>query len=103
MQVSSSSGSGVVLVGDALHSFPPDLGQGVNTALCDVVALKECLEGAITNNNNDNTSSLAFLPKALEDYEERNGPETRSLIQLARCGAPYQYDQSSLWICRVCK
>eukprot|EP00586_Coscinodiscus_wailesii_P016707 CAMPEP_0172503856 /NCGR_PEP_ID=MMETSP1066-20121228/173012_1 /TAXON_ID=671091 /ORGANISM="Coscinodiscus wailesii, Strain CCMP2513" /LENGTH=511 /DNA_ID=CAMNT_0013279771 /DNA_START=90 /DNA_END=1622 /DNA_ORIENTATION=+ len=96
MQVSSSSGSGVILVGDALHSFPPDLGQGVNTALCDVMLLKKCLEDAAAVNSNENKSSLTFLPKALEDYEERNGPETRSLIQLARCGAPYQYGQSSL-------
>merc|ERR1711957_91376 len=39
-----SSGSGVVLVGDALHAFPPDLGQGLNSALCDVLALGDCFK-----------------------------------------------------------
>jgi len=37
---------GVVLIGDALHSFPPDTGQGVNAALCDVMALKASFEEA---------------------------------------------------------
>ena len=32
---------GVVLVGDALHSFPPDLGQGVNSGLEDVLELNK--------------------------------------------------------------
>jgi len=37
---------GVVLIGDALHSFPPDTGQGVNAAFCDVMALKASFEEA---------------------------------------------------------
>jgi 2-polyprenyl-6-methoxyphenol hydroxylase-like FAD-dependent oxidoreductase len=36
--------SAVVLVGDAVHAFPPDLGQGVNSALEDVFALHRALE-----------------------------------------------------------
>jgi len=38
--------AGVVLVGDAIHAFPPDIGQGVNSALSDVVMLGEALDGA---------------------------------------------------------
>jgi 2-polyprenyl-6-methoxyphenol hydroxylase-like FAD-dependent oxidoreductase len=36
--------SAVILAGDAVHAFPPDLGQGVNSALEDVYALHRALE-----------------------------------------------------------
>ncbi len=36
--------SGVVLIGDALHSFPPDIGMGLNSGLQDVLALGEALK-----------------------------------------------------------
>ena len=42
----TGSSAGVVLLGDALHSFPPDTGQGVNAALCDIMALKASFEEA---------------------------------------------------------
>ncbi len=29
----------VILVGDAAHAFPPDLGQGLNGALEDIICL----------------------------------------------------------------
>lgn len=86
-------GAGVVLLGDALHAFPPDLGQGVNAAFCDALLLGNSFEEAVdapppsTNNS--------FVSKALESYQEKNGPETRALVALARCGAPFQYRQAS--------
>lgn len=39
---------GVVLLGDAAHPVPPDLGQGVNSGLQDVGALLAALDGAAT-------------------------------------------------------
>ena len=36
--------SAVVLVGDALHSYPPDIGQGVNSGLMDVLQLSKVME-----------------------------------------------------------
>ncbi len=42
---STNKKSAVVLVGDALHAFPPDCGQGVNSGLADVVQLGKSLEG----------------------------------------------------------
>lgn len=43
-QVARAEGTAVALAGDALHSFPPDLGLGVNAALQDVDALVSSLE-----------------------------------------------------------
>lgn len=92
----SSKTSGVVLIGDALHAFPPDLGQGVNSAFCDVVMLGDCLSDATKNDVGDTDDSTSTtIPNALEQYEKQNGPETRALIALARCGAPFQYNQPS--------
>ena len=75
--------AGVVLVGDALHTFPPDLGQGVNAAFADVVALDSCLRRE------------PLLGGALDAYQADRGPETKALVKLARVGAPYQYQQAS--------
>lgn len=61
------------LVGDACHSFPPDLGQGVNSALEDVL----CLE-------NDR-----------ENYDRIRVPQARALAHLVRVGFPYQYSQGN--------
>lgn len=59
--------SGIVLVGDAIHAFPPDLGQGVNAALGDVAVL------------DDSLSQHGSLSDALEAYEKSRGPEVRSV------------------------
>jgi 2-polyprenyl-6-methoxyphenol hydroxylase-like FAD-dependent oxidoreductase len=36
---------GNVLVRDACHAFPPNIGQGINSGLNDVVALDQALQG----------------------------------------------------------
>jgi 2-polyprenyl-6-methoxyphenol hydroxylase-like FAD-dependent oxidoreductase len=130
-------GTGVVLLGDALHAFPPDLGQGVNAAFCDSMALGKSFEEAAaavaatttkstttttttteevdpktdstkiattiaaaamtTTTTTSETEEESFVSRALKSYQTTHGPETRALIQLARCGAPFQYGQSSRW------
>lgn len=94
--------SGVVLVGDTCHAFPPDIGQGINSGLEDVLALDRALQGkdirtgdqdssphtTVNNNNNNN------LGKALRTYQRNRGPEHRALIRVARFGTPYQYRQA---------
>jgi 2-polyprenyl-6-methoxyphenol hydroxylase-like FAD-dependent oxidoreductase len=63
----SNGQSAIVLVGDAVHSFPPDVGEGINCALGDVAALDDAME----NNKDD-------LEAALEEYERVRLPEVRN-------------------------
>jgi len=48
-----------VLMGDAAHAMSPQLGQGVNMALADALALRDALR------------TRARLPEAFADYERR--------------------------------
>lgn len=70
-RVRTLQGSAVVLLGDAIHSFPPDLGQGVNAAVRDVDVLRECLESSATD-----------IAAALAAFESRRVPESAALIRL---------------------
>lgn len=80
-----SSTSGVGLAGDAVHVFPPDLGQGVNSGLEDIYSLHQALETC-----NDNVDS------ALRQYEQDRLPQAQALVRIMQFGAPYQYKQSAL-------
>lgn len=89
---------GIVLVGDACHAFPPDIGQGINSGLNDVLALDRCLRGldVVTAKplGGEKARTRPSLRQALHRYEQNRRPEHRALIRLARFGAPYQYRQS---------
>jgi len=98
--------AGILLVGDALHAFPPDLGQGVNAALCDVAVFDKCLLNENGNSDDDSnnkereiqpskSTSPHQLGLALEKFQKRRGGETKALVKLARFGAPFQYQQAS--------
>uniref|UniRef100_A0A7S2ENP3 FAD-binding domain-containing protein n=1 Tax=Ditylum brightwellii TaxID=49249 RepID=A0A7S2ENP3_9STRA len=86
----TTDGAGVVLIGDALHAFPPDLGQGVNSAFCDAMVLGESFEEAASDAVSAASTAIdppkSFVARALNSYQAKNGPETRALIELARCG-----------------
>jgi kynurenine 3-monooxygenase len=81
---------GVVLLGDAIHCFPPDIGQGVNSALEDVCVLHE----ALSKTNDD-------ILQALPLYESLRFPDVKALVRLAQTAFPWQYNQdplrASLW------
>ncbi|MEL7035239.1 MAG: NAD(P)/FAD-dependent oxidoreductase [Cyanobacteria bacterium J06592_8] len=83
--------SGIVLLGDAVHCFPPDIGQGVNSALEDVFVLNQALSE--TNNK---------ISKTLPLYESWRSPNLKPLIRLAQTAFPWQYNQDiarkRLWI-----
>jgi len=94
--------AGIVLVGDAIHSFPPDIGQGVNAALSDVMLLARALDDA--------TAAAVPLPprtplmplltpsaaarlieRALPAYGKACAPEAEAVARIAQIGFPYQY------------
>ena len=81
-EVSPSGKSGVILLGDAAHAFPPDIGQGVNSALVDVCVLQKCFK------------SSSSLSDVLNRYEKERMPEVKSLVRLCQIGNPYQYRQT---------
>ena len=80
-----NQGTAVILLGDATHCFPPDIGQGVNSALEDVYQIHEIL--AATQDN---------LSQALPRYESLRKPDIKALIRLAQISYPWQYNQDLL-------
>jgi hypothetical protein len=76
---------GVVLLGDALHSFPPDLGQGVNSGLLDVQTLLDLWPA--------DSTSPSEVRQCLEAYETSQLQEAEALCRLIPIGFPYQYRQ----------
>ena len=99
--------AGVALVGDAIHAYPPDIGQGVNSGLADVVALDRSLRGLDASTGKEwsrfqkkraKDGKLAVgggtaVGRSLTHYQKRRLPEVKALARLARFGAPYQYKQ----------
>ncbi|MEQ8516333.1 MAG: NAD(P)/FAD-dependent oxidoreductase, partial [Chromatocurvus sp.] len=71
-----------LLLGDAAHAFPPDLGMGVNAALEDVYVLREMLD---RHNGDSHKACLAFETARL--------PENAALVRLVQTVHPYQYNQ----------
>ncbi|KAL3903323.1 MAG: hypothetical protein SGILL_010488, partial [Bacillariaceae sp.] len=72
----------VVLVGDAVHCFPPDLGEGVNSGLEDVLALDQALE--------EHPDSVGEMARS---FAKERGPESAAIVKMVRFGAPFQYGQ----------
>jgi kynurenine 3-monooxygenase len=62
---SPTAQSAVILIGDAVHTFPPDLGEGVNSGLEDAVALDDALK------KHGNICDTA------KEYAKWRGPEVR--------------------------
>lgn len=82
IKVLDGNRSGVALVGDALHAFPPDLGQGVNAGLEDLLVLRKALK----DHGND-------FAEALPSFQKARLPDVKALIRLMQVGYPLQYNQ----------
>jgi 2-polyprenyl-6-methoxyphenol hydroxylase-like FAD-dependent oxidoreductase len=80
-----NQGIAVILVGDAVHCFPPDIGQGVNSALEDIYVFQKIL--AETQDN---------LSQALPRYQKLRQPDIKALIRLVQISYPWQYNQDPL-------
>eukprot|EP00170_Pyropia_yezoensis_P001853 contig_7880_g1857 len=84
---------GVMFIGDAAHSFPPDSSQGVNSALQDVDVLLRLARSAV--------GSGASLHDLLSAYEAARHAETWALMELVAIAAPYQYGQNRVGSARA--
>uniref|UniRef100_A0A7S3NM05 FAD-binding domain-containing protein n=1 Tax=Aureoumbra lagunensis TaxID=44058 RepID=A0A7S3NM05_9STRA len=74
-----------LLLGDAASAFPPDLGQGVNSALEDVLVLGNLI----------NSQSLSQQPLT-DAFQKERAPANKALAKIVRCAFPFQYDQAPL-------
>lgn len=83
--VGQESKGGVVLLGDAAHSFPPDIGQGVNAGMEDARLFVEVLHKSRED---------CGLQEVMQLYEQERDKNISALMRLAQFGNPYQYGQS---------
>lgn len=87
--------TGVALVGDAAHAFPPDLGQGVNAALEDVAVLVDLLRGEGGVDPAASTSGVDPV-RVADAYDAARRGDVTALLRMMQTGAPYQYGQNKL-------
>ena len=114
----ASNSSFAALAGDAVHFFPPDLGQGVNSGLEDVSAMSACLErwdAALAlqqrqqsrqqphqpSQQQPSLKPSALLAAALREYESDRVKEAAAIAKIMVYGYPYQYRQAP-WKGRLC-
>lgn len=80
-----------LLIGDAAHAFPPDLGMGVNSALEDLRVLNDLLD--------EHEEQVAVAAAA---FAKARLPENQALVRLVKSVHPYQYNQTpwrlKLWM-----
>ena len=77
-----------LILGDALHSFPPDLGQGVNSGLVEVGKILEWIQSTgISSNSKDEN-----IPSKISSLNKELVAEAKALCEILPIGYPYQYN-----------
>lgn len=77
----------MVVIGDAAHCFPPNLGLGVNTGFEDACLLMRVIDEA---NVGDSVSDIA------KRYEKLRDDDITELMKIAKYASPYISSQFSL-------
>lgn len=83
-RVGDEGNGGVVLLGDAAHSFPPDLGQGLNSGIEGVGVLATVLDGG---------GEEMTAGDVAQRYAELREKDVEGLMYCMMHGAPFQYGQ----------
>lgn len=78
---------GVVLVGDAAHSFPPNLGMGLNVGFEDVSALMEAI---------DDASADGSVWDIVHKYEEKRDENIDGALELNRVTVIDHYGKTTV-------
>lgn len=81
--------NGVVILGDAAHSFPPDAELGLNSGFEDVALFAATLD---SQSQHDSPT----LRSILNAYEIKNDQETDALVYVARVASPYRYGNAPI-------
>ena len=80
----------IILVGDSLHHFPPDVGQGLNAGLLDAAHVLHTEDGIKRQHSNMTDAELA---NAMKSYSKERVKEAESMCRLISVANPYyQYN-----------
>ncbi len=89
------NGVPIVLMGDSLHCFPPDVGQGLNAGLLDAAHFLHMVDDLKKQSNNFNYGDELWYSK-LKAYSEERVREAESVCRLIPAANPwYQYNLHS--------
>ena len=100
----------IVLVGDAAHTMPPDVGQGVSCAAEDSVAYVLLLKHFLSQSGNKSSDISSVLKKTAEAYELVRKPRIHAILDQAKYNASLKKEMgpfaawmrdSAMWI--LCK
>lgn len=85
----------IVLIGDAAHTMPPDVGQGVSCAAEDSVAYALLLKHFISQSGDAGSDIPSVLKKTAEAYEIVRKPRIHAILDQAKYNASLKKEMGS--------